>query len=702
MDDINKELDEFEIQIQKYLNNEIGDVKFQKIRLQLGTYAQRQEGYQMQRIKIPCGDLTPVKLTQLANVSDDYASGFIHLTTRQDVQLYSIKIKNSPNMLRDLAQVGITTRESCGNTVRNITSAHRSGTNPLDAFDVTGYAMILAEHLMYCKYNQVMGRKFKICFESSNQDTSGLLIHDLGFQARIIDENDQKKRGFRVYMAGGLGGMPFLGKLYTDFLPEEDLLSFVKVTLRVFDRIGERKSRMRARMKFLVEKIGFDVFKQKIDEERKIYGKDSQTDQYLSQVCEYEKLNQVEKVTLDEAPKKESSDDLDYTMWKTDNVLAHKIQGFSSLLIRVPLGDITSGTARKFSKLVEKYSSQGFRVTLDQNLYVLSVHDDYLYDFYQNLKDLDLSEPGAETILDTVACPGADSCRLGITSAKGVATAISNAVNNELSEYKELIKSVRIKISGCPNSCAHHHMGQIGFHGSSFNKDNHAIPTLNVYVGGIMDQDQTHIGEFVSKIPSKNVIQVIGILFEYYQKNRLDNVSFDQFMRETGKEKIQNLLDPYSLRHIPSFEEDPSFYKDWDSEEEFGIQRGVKGECAGATIEEKIPNMENAQKKLTQANALFSHKEYGSAISEYYHSMGSAAAVCNYQKLVDPFTTEQNIWEFENLFVRTGQISSDWLDISDRAEALIQEDSTQEIAEEIKKLATSFTEECQAALTSVV
>ena len=239
---VNNEIDEFEEQVKEFRSNKIGDIKFQKIRLQLGVYAQRQDGVQMQRIKIPYGGLTSDQLRRLADVSDKYASSFIHLTTRQDAQLYYIQLENVPNMFRELADAGITTREACGNTVRNVTASPITGASPTETFDVTPYAEAFKEYLLRNPICQNMGRKFKVCFESNQDiDNAGIRIHDLGFTAKIIEENGEKKRGFQVYIGGGLGASPQLGELWTEFLPAEELLPFTTAVIRIFDRYGERK-----------------------------------------------------------------------------------------------------------------------------------------------------------------------------------------------------------------------------------------------------------------------------------------------------------------------------------------------------------------------------------------------------------------------------------------------------------------------------
>src|SRR6266516_3570560 len=266
------ELAHYEEQIRKYRRGELGEVKMQKLRLHFGTYAQRQEGVQMQRLKVPGGILSADQLIRLADAAERFGSGFLHFTTREDAQIYYVKLEETPDLLRFLAEAGITSREACGNTVRNITACYRAGTSATEAFNVLPYSKALFRYLVRNKYNQNLGRKFKIAFEGCADDHSGLRIHDIGLWARTRIENDRARRGFRVYLGGGLGAGPQLAHLYTDFLPVEDLFNLAAATLRLFDRYGERKARMKARMKFLIQTLGWEEFRSALDEERQRVG----------------------------------------------------------------------------------------------------------------------------------------------------------------------------------------------------------------------------------------------------------------------------------------------------------------------------------------------------------------------------------------------------------------------------------------------
>src|SRR6266545_8386847 len=281
-----EELAHYERQIEKYRAGEVDETKMQKLRLHFGTYAQRQEGVQMQRIKIPGGVLSADQLIRLADAADQFGSGFLHFTTREDAQIYYVKLEETPNLLRFLAESGITSREACGNTVRNITACYRAGTSATEIFNIQPYADALFRYLVRNKYNQNLGRKFKITFEGCADDHSGLRIHDIGLWAVTKTRNGNLRRGFRVYLGGGLGAAPHLAHLYTDFLPVEELFNLAAAALRLFDRYGERKARMKARLKFLVETMGWEAFRSALDDERKLVGPIPLTD-YLRETEEF-------------------------------------------------------------------------------------------------------------------------------------------------------------------------------------------------------------------------------------------------------------------------------------------------------------------------------------------------------------------------------------------------------------------------------
>ncbi len=700
---VREELDLFESQIQDYISGLTGDIKFQKIRLQLGTYAQRQEGVQMQRIKIPFGGLSSAQLRRLADVSDKYASGFMHLTTRQDVQLYYIKLPTVPNMMRELADVGITTREACGNTVRNVTACHQSGVSPTETFDVTPYAEAFKNFMLRNPICQNMGRKFKVCFEGCQDvDHAGVRIHDLGFRARVKEVDGVLRRGFQVHVGGGLGASPSLGYLWTEFMPVEDMIPFSAAVIRIFDRYGERKVRMKARMKFLVRSLDWDEFRKRVEEEWAGIKIDPSWNDYLKDIKENDTPPRS-AVEIPAAPEGTESDPA-YLKWKESCVLPHALPDYAMVNVRIHLGDIKSGRARVLADIADTYSAGEIRISILQNFVLRWVPKNALSSLYAALKEADLAYTGADTFGDITACPGADTCRLGITSAKGLADHLTGGMSNGLGEFKELTKDLRIKISGCPNACAQHVVASIGFQGASLSRDGRNVPAEQVFVGGGLYGDDTRLATSVIKVPTRNAPKVVKRLLEIYRDERQGDEHFDLLMERIGRDRIKDEINKFT--DIPSFEEDPSFYDDWGHEEEkFELQKGMKGECAGATVEEKVPTFADAQKRMQQAEALLTHGEYATSIMESYHSCAASAHVPLYTKLVDPFTSEQTMWEFENLLVRTGEADRKWTDISAALKDKLKQEPSAELAAEMLGTAKEIYAECerlQAGLTKPV
>jgi len=676
---VQDELANYEQQIRKYRAGEVDETKMQKLRLHFGTYAQRQEGVQMQRIKIPGGVLSSGQLIRLADAADRFGSGFLHFTTREDAQIYYVKLEETPDRLRYLAEAGITSREACGNTVRNITACYRAGTSATEAFNVLPYSQALFRYLVRNKYNQNLGRKFKITFEGCSDDHSGLRIHDIGLWAVTKTRNGTLRRGFRVYLGGGLGAAPHLAHLYTDFLPADELLNLAAAALRLFDRYGERKARMKARMKFLVESLGWEPFRQALDEERERVGVVPlnnyllDADQSIPQSARGSRRLKVLDPRTNH-PK--------FQAWARDSVIDHKILGFRGVHVRIKLGDLTSARARGLAEVARRFSSGQLRISIEQNIYLPWVREEELSDLYAALAELSLAERGVGTITDVTTCPGSDTCRLGIASAKGLGSALAGALRNDVSAssvhptqaslHGELVKPLRIKVSGCPNGCAQHSIANIGFYAAALSLEDHSVPAYFVTLGGQTSPERAQFGLLLGKFPAKNCVTLTETLLGLYEKEKLPAEEFNSFLSRTGAKRLKEILEP--LRHVPSFATDPSFYEDYGHDHEsFAVRRGIKGECAGSTVAETLPTIEAAWERLAQAEALIYHQEYEAAGLAAYEAAAAAARVPLFQRLVDPFTSDEALWEYENLFVLSGETRGTWEGVSALFEDLMRD-----------------------------
>jgi sulfite reductase (ferredoxin) len=603
---VEKDIVELEKKIHQFRNLEIDEEKFRSLRLARGIYGQRQPGVQMVRIKIPYGKLTAHQLKTIADIADQYASGTLHATTRQDIQIHYVSLDHTPELWAKLEENRITLREACGNTVRNITASPIAGIDPEEAFDVSPYAQAAFEYFLRNPVCQEMGRKFKISFSSSDSDSAMSFIHDLGFIPKTRIQNGQILRGFKVLLGGGLGAQPFLAQVATEFLEEERLIPFTESVLRVFDRYGERARRHKARIKFLLADIGLE--------------------ELLNLVRKEEKALKVKKFKIDHTTpaadfiRKEFSpvdpvDPAKYKYWLQTNVISQKQPGYFAAYVKVPLGNISSDTARKLADVALQYAGDDIRITINQGYLFKYISKSALPHLFNALTELDLGEPGFDSTTDITACPGTDTCNLGISSSTGVARILEKTI---LEEYPQLItnKDLKIKISGCPNSCGQHGIAGIGFHGSSIKKDGQVLPAVQVLLGGgILTDGNGKIAEKVIKIPSKRAPRGLRILLNDYLENKLADEKYMDYFERQSKNYFYQLLKP--LNDLDSIETDD--FIDWDRQKPFVLHTGV-GECAGVIIDLVSTLFFEAEEKLGWARENLEAGKYADSIYHAYNA----------------------------------------------------------------------------------
>ena len=491
-----EEIDIFETQLQLRKQNKIEEKLFAETRLRRGTYGQRYDNGQrndgtkvqslayqeltkgpntfwdapgMQRIKIPYGGMNARQLEVMADLAEEYSDGIAHVTTRQDFQLHFIHIEDTPALFRRLADVGITTREACGNSVRNVTACPFAGVCAEESFDVSPYANALARFLLGHPDCQDFGRKFKPAFSGCRQYSCGLTnMHDLGALAVTREENGKVRLGFELVVGGGLGAVPFQAKIFDEFMPPEELLPITQAIARVYGRLGEKKNRNRARIKFLIKDLGIEKFKELVLAERKILPHDSRWVDYI---------REAEK-TMDEGPLRppgempKSAGSENFQRWLKTNLREQKQPGYVVATITLPLGDITPDQLRAVADISRKYTKESVRTTVEQNLVLRWVSKSDLPDLYEELEAIGLGGAGAGHLLDIVACPGTDTCKLGISSSRGLAGELRTRLAAKAYTLDEAVKNLRIKISGCFNSCGQHHIADLGFYGMSINVGN--------------------------------------------------------------------------------------------------------------------------------------------------------------------------------------------------------------------------------------
>lgn len=594
--------------------NGIGDEdRFKSYRLTRGVYGQRQSGVQMVRIKIPFGRITSDQLIRVADVSDAFSNGNLHITTRQNIQLHYVKLEDSPQLWEKLEEFGVTTREACGNTVRGITGSAFAGVDPEELFDISPYAQEAFEFFLRNPICQDMGRKVKIAFSSSDSDSAFTYIHDFGFIPRIKEGTEE--RGFKVIVGGGLGATAYKAKLVYDFLPEDQIIPFVEAALRVFDRYGEREKRFKARLKFLLDDqkgIGLEKYLELVEIERKgISGQSYSINRNI--------LPEAQPVFSTFTPI--IPDDFEkFTAWRNTNVFKQKQPDYYAVAIKLPLGNINSERARKLSHIVKKYADDDIRLTVNQGILLRYLKEESLSHLFVELDKLGLAEPGFDSIADITACPGTDTCNLGVTNSTGISQELERITSNE---YKDLVldSDIKIKISGCMNSCGQHMAASIGFHGSSIKHGNQVIPALQIILGGGVTSEGTgRMGEKVAKLPTKRIPEALRRILNEYLENRNDGEYFHDFYHRLGKIHFYNLLK--SLGDLTVVAEDE--YVDWGHQEAFIPEIGT-GECAGVAYDVISTIINDAEEKIFFAKKALENGSYADSIYNSYSAFVVAA-----------------------------------------------------------------------------
>ena len=631
-----------EKKIRLFREGKIDDEKFRSLRLARGIYGQRQPGVQMIRIKLPFGRITTKQLRKIADISDEYASSNLHATTRQDIQIHFVSLDKTPELWAKLEQDEITLREACGNTVRNITASATAGIDPKELFDVSPYAYETFQYFLRNPICQEMGRKFKIAFSSSEDDTAYTFIHDLGFIPKLQDN----KRGFKVVIGGGLGANPYLAQTAYEFLEEDQLIPFTESVLRVFDRYGERNRRMKARLKFLLDEIGLPELLKLVAEERlAIKNKrykidyDAYPDPAIPDVVPYGAVSDINEQK--------------FQRWHDTNVFEQKQEGFFGVYVKLPLGNLSSDRARQFADIVDSYASTELRVTVNQGYLIRFVRPEALRHLFVALDRMGLAEPGFDSVADITACPGTESCNLGISDSTQISLALEQVIREE---FPDLIYNtdIKIKISGCPNSCGQHGLAGIGFHGSTIkDKQGKILPALVVLLGGGKLQNGNGIiSDKLIKIPSRRGPDALRLLLNDYETNAFDGEYYHDYFQRLGRNHFYALLKP--LGDVTNT--NPLEYIDWGQDKNFILHTAV-GECAGVIIDLVSTLLFETEEKLAWSKEAIEKKLYADAIYHSYSAFINTAKALLLTKEVKPSTQIQTLNDFQLHFIDSGLFS---------------------------------------------
>lgn len=635
---VEKDIIELEKKIRLYREGKLQEDKFKSLRLARGVYGQRQLGVQMVRIKLPFGKLTTQQLLRIAAISDEYSTGNLHLTTRQDIQIHYVSLDRTPELWAKLEQDDITLREACGNTVRNVTASPEAGIDPNEPFDVSPYADATFRYFLRNPICQEMGRKFKMSFSSSDADTALSYMHDLGFIPKIQDG----ARGFKVMIGGGLGAQPALAHTAFEFLPDDQIIPFIEGVLRIFDRFGERNNRNKARFKYLIAKLGLEEVLRLVNEEYKALKAQSfPVDQSIDFTPAPPPATEIPDFVIDDTDK--------YEKWLKTNVFRQKQDGYFGVYIKVQIGDISSDTARALVPLVQGFAADELRVTQGQNLLLKFVREEALPYFFATLDALGLAEPGYNSLADITTCPGTDTCNLGISNSTNITKVLEQVI---VSEYPQMLfnTDIKIKISGCMNSCGQHGMANLGFHGSSLKSGKSVVPALQVLLGGgTVANGEGRIAQKLLKVPSKRGPEVLRYVLNDYLANKHEAERFNAYYDRNGKDYFYQLLKP--LTDLSTLT--PDDFIDWGHEDGFQPAIGV-GECAGVMIDLVATLLYEADEKLEWAGEAFEEKRFADALYYGYAAFVSTAKALLLDKNVSTNTQHSILQEFDTHFVETG------------------------------------------------
>jgi sulfite reductase (ferredoxin) len=594
---VQKDIIDLERKIALFRDGKIDEERFRSLRLARGVYGQRQEGVQMIRIKLPFGKVSSEQLNRICAVSDEYSTGRLHITTRQDIQIHYVSLDRTPELWAELEKNDITLREACGNTVRNITASETAGIDVDEPFDVSPYAHALFQFFLRNPICQEMGRKFKISFSSSDKDTALSYLHDLGFIPKIV----KGERGFKVMLGGGLGSQPHHAELLSEFIPVNQIIPTTEGVLRIFDRFGERNKRLKARMKFLIKDLGRDAFLKLVEEEKKALA-------YQSVEIYTADFDAPISEPLLVAPKVEIADVAAFEVWKKSNVIQQKQAGYVAIGIKVSVGDFYTDKARLLADLIKNYGANELRFTLRQDILIRNIKEDNLVFFYQELEKLGFVDLGYNSTADITACPGTDTCNLGIASSTGIATELERVLATEYPQYNNN-RGITIKISGCMNACGQHNMAEIGFQGMSINSGKLVAPALQVLLGGgNLGNGEGRFSDKVIKIPSRRGTDALRFLLNDFEANA-DGQSFLDYYDAKGEKYFFDLLTP--LADITNLTE--ADFVDWGNADNYVKAIGV-GECAGVVIDLVTTLIFEAKDKMTFAAEAFDDKNWADAI----------------------------------------------------------------------------------------
>ncbi len=576
------DIDKFVEMLERNRAGDLSDEVFRVFRLNNGIYGQRQGGTnQMVRVKVPYGSIRPEQLEMMGWLVDNYSRGWGHITTRQNIQFHYVQLDRIPEVLEHLASVGLTTREACGDTVRNVQGCHLAGACPHEKLDITPWAEAAYRHFVRNPISQRLPRKFKINFSGCESDCGQAMFNDVGVIGAVRQGADgTPESGFRVFIAGGLGTTPHPALALEDFTAREDLLPTIEACLRVFDQAGNRDNKLRARMKWLVDTLGFEEVQRRVFAQRKFLVASTSWPGGIPTEVQVDGDDPAGAgdpdtiTTIGQGTPVSIGIGTEYERWDRANVVRGIADGTVSVYAQAPLGDITGDQFRDLAHLQRDLGAD-VRLTNRQNAVFRGLHADDLPLVYDRLSAMGMARPGAELSRDVVACPGSDTCNLAVTQSRGLGHAIGERLEEEgLAD----VGGVRINISGCPNSCGQHHASDIGFMGAERRANGRSAPGYQMLLGGYIGQEQMHFGAKALRLPARNAPEATARVIRRFTEERQAEEKFRDWMQRAGGARAvaEGLKD---LDEFPAYEADPSFYIDFDETSPYTVETGAS-ECA--------------------------------------------------------------------------------------------------------------------------
>ncbi|MFY3740797.1 MAG: sulfite reductase (ferredoxin) [Candidatus Nitrosomirales archaeon] len=578
-----EEVDTFAEIVKLFRQKKIGEEEFRRFRLQNGAYGSRMRAdYSMVRVKVPAGILTPEQLEKLAFLSDGFSIGSAHVSTRENIQLHWVQLEDVSEVMRGLVEVGLTTREACGNTIRNVVCSPFAGVCPEEVFDATPYAKAVARFFLRNPMNQNLPRKFKFNFACCEKH-SLVRIADIGLVPAVKEINGQQVKGFKIYLGGGLGPASFIAELLEDFTPMENVLPSCMATVRLYDRMGNRENMARNRMRYLVHEMGWAKFQKLVLKERSIVNSTKSTSVKL-EIVEEETPSEAASIVSYES----NANPQGFQRWLHTNTVPQKQRGYVMAFITLQAGDITSRQLTALAEICGDFSGEGcVRTSPGQSIALRYVLKSDLPDLYQKLVSIGLANPGGLTIASAVGCTGTTSCNLAITNSHRLAKEIQAKFLELGLDMDDGIRDATIKISGCPNACGQHQIATMGFYGGASRVNNTLAPTYNMLIGGRVDEDDAALGKVFTRVPAKKVIDVVLKMIELYKEEKNEGENMNDWLLRVMNGKgtgVAKNLDSLKIivdkaAQLPTPEQSPDSYMDYGNEGKF-VARTARGECA--------------------------------------------------------------------------------------------------------------------------